>query len=289
MARRRRPKDQRSPATAALLGLTIFTRSSIAGTTTVRAALRNPAFLHNPQAYRKPPPGGCIVDAVAAARDGVTSRRSCGMVRSLPGRKAFNCERGTNWKLGDGAGYGAAFGEGGSGRRAREGANKGGSDGRRKEDDDASSGKERAPTASSAVGKEGNRGFSSSSLRRMRQRAKAKIKAMPAVLDPAGAGRKKVLGSSVKNKVDKMEAGNINKEGADDGGEPAVGRRRSWGPGAVGSALCSAVFGRPVRFFQRRVDACKSFVASRERVHWASLAMATYIVTTSVVPRLAAL
>lgn len=264
MTRRSRPNDQRSPATATLLGLTLFTRSSIAGTT-ARAALR-PAFLQYPPAFRKPPDN---VDGTA--HDSVT-RRCYGVVRSLPGRKAFNDKRGTRWKLGEGAGYGAAFGQGSSGR-ARD--SNGGSGNRRKDD---ASGEASVPTSSSAVGKEGNR--SSSSLRRMRQRAKAKIKAIPGVLDPSGAGRKKKRGSA--NKV-KKKAGNINK-GADDG-EPD---RPSWGPGALGSALCSAVFGRPVRFFQRKVDACKSFVASRERIHWASLGMATYIITTSVVPRLGA-
>lgn len=138
-------------------------------------------------------------------------------------------------------------------------------------------------------------------LRRMRRRAKAKIKAIPArVLDSSPGGRRAET-SRVKNAPRALIGfgGNSGSgsgssshskgvEGAaDSGGEGRGGRRRrrrGWGAGAVGSA----VFGTPASFVRRKVAACKSFVTSRERVHWASLAMATYIFTTSVVPRLPA-
>lgn len=136
-------------------------------------------------------------------------------------------------------------------------------------------------------------------LRRVRRRAKAKIKAIPArILDsssPGGRRRrsKKTSGKKRPQRARLFSFGRRSSESggvagvADGGGEDRGGRgrqRRSWGVGAVGSA----VFGTPARFVRRKVDACKSFVTSRDRVHWASLAMAVYIFATSVAPRVPA-
>eukprot|EP00903_Cladosiphon_okamuranus_P006910 g6725.t1 len=125
--------------------------------------------------------------------------------------------------------------------------------------------------------------------RRMRRRARAKIKATPVATrgQPAKMGdvtngpRARIgFGGSIGGSRDVAGV-------ADDCGEGRGGRRRqrrSWGVGAIGSA----VFRTPARFAGRKVRACKSFVTSRQPVHWASLAMAAYIFTTSLVPRLPA-
>lgn len=143
-------------------------------------------------------------------------------------------------------------------------------------------------------------------LRRMRRRAKAKIKSIPALMVDSSysvGGRRGETEKSGEHNHTAADAGAAavkgnsssgNKRGR--GGQKRRRRKkikskserkskdRNWGVGAVGSA----VFGRPVRFVRRNVDACKSFVGSRERIHWASLFMATYILSTSVVPRLPA-
>lgn len=136
-------------------------------------------------------------------------------------------------------------------------------------------------------------------LRRMRRRAKAKIKTIPTparVLDsPPGGGGRRAKISGVKNRPRARidfgrsgggSGGSRDEAGVADGGGEGRGgdrrQKRSLGVGAVGSA----VFGTPARFVRRKVYACRSFVASLPRVHWASLAMAMYIFTTSVVPRL---
>lgn len=125
-------------------------------------------------------------------------------------------------------------------------------------------------------------------LRRMRRKSNAKIKSTPPILSeerPAErrarkSNKKKRVGSSAAADVAQLarnKARNVDKTGTE---------RQEWGK-SWGGEICGAVFGRPTRFFRRKVDACKSFVASRQRIHWASLGMAAYIATTSVVPRLA--
>lgn len=132
-------------------------------------------------------------------------------------------------------------------------------------------------------------------LRRMRRRAKARIKAIPARVLDSSPGDGRATTSGAKNRPrPRVRSGrrsnsSSNNSGgvADSDGECLDGRsrqRRRWGVGAVGSA----VFGAPTRFVRRKADACKSFVTSRQRVHWASLVMATYIFVTSVIPRLPA-
>eukprot|EP00752_Nemacystus_decipiens_P006860 g6162.t1 len=137
-------------------------------------------------------------------------------------------------------------------------------------------------------------------LRRMRRRAKAKIRAIPArALDSSPGGlRPDTTGVKDRWRAQVGFGGGSRSSGSssdcrdvagvvDSGGEGRGGHRRQrkgWDVGAVGSA----VLGTPVRFVRRKVGACKSFVTSRERIHWASLAMAAYIFTTSVVPRLPA-
>ncbi len=143
-------------------------------------------------------------------------------------------------------------------------------------------------------------------LRRARRRANAKIKAVPAgVLDAsAAAGANATRG--LTNTASSSGSGGVSGGGGGGGGggptnggsvgevAARVGSGESRGTkektarrrgGTVG-AVCGAVIGTPARFVRERVDTCKQFVKSRERVHWANLAMAAYIFTTSVVPRL---
>lgn len=154
-------------------------------------------------------------------------------------------------------------------------------------------------------GKTNETGRKRAMLRRMRRRAKAKIKAIPTLkLDSSGERGGATKKSGMKNSSKKpkprinigrrSDADTAPVEGNSSGDRRRGGQRkrnskrksksksRGWGVGAVGSA----VFGRPVRFVRRNLDTCKSFVSSRERIHWASLFMATYILSTSVVPRL---
>lgn len=219
--------------------------------------------------------------------------RFSGAVRPVPGGRAVcetpaastsNTRRSESvWRLGA-AGYGSAFGKGSSDNEQENEQEK---EEVREEPIRnrvsaaaklAASAASEASSAAALLAAELNRESQSkrATLWRTRRRARAKIKAAPAAAigssAPAERGvRKAAVNTGVK-------ARNVNL-----GGDDAVsGRseRRSWG-GAIGSA----VFGTPTRFFRRRVDACKSFVTSRERVHWVSLVMALYIATTSIAPR----
>lgn len=209
------------------------------------------------------------------------------------------------------AGYGTAFGTG------RSGDDDGDSDGDEQEGGNesdaaaaaaaATAGAEArtpaapaAPAAPSELGNHSEGALKNPLLHRIRRRSKAKIKATPAAaaLDHAASPRAKRAAAAsgngsikeMKNKKRRLKAKGRNINMAGGGGRSGSGRGGDLTgerePMSWPAAVCSAVFGTPARLVQRRVDACKSFVASRERVHWASLGMAVYILTTSVVPRL---
>lgn len=126
--------------------------------------------------------------------------------------------------------------------------------------------------------------------RLMRRRANAKIRAIPA---SASATRGAVTDNRVaRPKQDKEEASRHEKQTAsrrrtrtDHSSSPSPSKSGG-GPKSWGIAICNAVLERPKRYVKGRVDACKLFVATRERVHWASLGMALYIASTTVVPRI---
>lgn len=99
-------------------------------------------------------------------------------------------------------------------------------------------------------------------LRRMRRKTKAKIKAIP-------------VGSSSRRDGWKDRNRFFNVNFADARAATASGLR-NWG-GAVGNVVVR----KPLGYFRRKADSCRSFIASRERIHWVSLAMATYIIATS--------
>ncbi|CBN77984.1 trypsin-like serine protease [Ectocarpus siliculosus] len=202
------------------------------------------------------------------------------------------------------AGYGAAFGQG-DGKEKEDEEEK-------EEEDVAAKSKRLLQRAAAAVRtadqgqqrdqgeQEGERMRKRDVFRRRRRRANAKIQAVP-VLDSSceqtaggGSAEAPILNFGQRGRSRNSSSGACSSGAAVDvaaagGGhgsskiEPKKDRRR-WGPAAVGSA----VFVTPVRFVRRKVDDCRSFVVSRERVHWASLAMASYIFATSVLPRLPA-
>lgn len=91
-------------------------------------------------------------------------------------------------------------------------------------------------------------------LRRKRRKTKAKIKAIP-----VGSSSQRD-GSRVRNRFF-----NIN----------FVDAR------AATAAVGRIVVRKPLGYFRRKTNSCKSFIASRERIHWVSLVMATYIIATS--------
>lgn len=201
------------------------------------------------------------------------------------------------------AGYGAAFGQGDGEKKDEE---------EKEEEDVAAKNKRLLQRAAAAVRtadqgqqrdqgeQEGERMRKRDVFRRRRRRANAKIQAVP-VLDSSceqtaggGSAEAPILNFGRRGRSRNSSSGAssssaaVHVAAAGDGGgsskiEPKKDRRR-WGPAAVGSA----VFVTPVRFVRRKVDDCRSFVVSRERVHWASLAMASYIFATSVLPRLPA-
>lgn len=91
-------------------------------------------------------------------------------------------------------------------------------------------------------------------LRRMRRKTKAKIKAIP-------------VGSSIQRDGSRVRNRFFNINVAD--------------ARAATAAVGNVVVRKPLGYFRRKANSCKSFIASRERVHWVSLAMATYIIATS--------
>lgn len=292
---RRRPRERR--ATAALLALVLSRPAARALCPSSLARTNNSNAL---RASTRPQ---------TAATGATSSSLPRGRASHLGGRSTV-AGAGTSWRL-QAAGYGTAFG---AGRNDDDGS----------DDDEQERGDEsdtqmsaaaataaaataaadaRAAAAARAAPSEvGNDSLKPSVLQRMRRRSKAKIKASTpsaAVLEPASSRRSKRAAaapprissnSTRENKKRRIKgkgrninlAGSGDRDGGSGRGLKTGGReRKSWA-----GAVCNAVFGTPKRFVQRRVEACKAFVESRERVHWASLGMAIYILTTSVVPRL---
>ena len=105
-------------------------------------------------------------------------------------------------------------------------------------------------------------------LRRMRRKERAKIKVIPDASN-SKKGSNRVVREKVQN-VKMTEAT-----------APVVSSRRGWGAG-----VRDTVVGKPLRFLGRNLDACRAFIASRERIHWVSLGMAIYIASSSLRPRL---
>lgn len=292
---RRRPRERR--ATAALLALVLSRPAARALCPSSLARTNNSNAL---RASTRPQ---------TAATGATSSSLPRGRASHLGGRSTV-AGAGRSWRL-QAAGYGTAFG---AGRNDDDGS----------DDDEQERGDEsdtqmsaaaataaaataaadaRAAAAARAAPSEvGNDSLKPSVLQRMRRRSKAKIKASTpsaAVLEPASSRRSKRAAaapprissnSTRENKKRRIKgkgrninlAGSGDRDGGSGRGLKTGGReRKSWA-----GAVCNAVFGTPKRFVQRRVEACKAFVESRERVHWASLGMAIYILTTSVVPRL---
>lgn len=91
----------------------------------------------------------------------------------------------------------------------------------------------------------------------------------------------------------KIKATPIAKAGGDDDG--ALSAANLGGGGGIGvvvkrirevpAAVGDVVWGRPARYVRGRVEACRVFLVSRRRIHWLTVGMAAYIVTTTVAPR----
>eukprot|EP00904_Undaria_pinnatifida_P004464 jgi/Undpi1/14018/HiC_scaffold_9.g03669.m1 len=299
---RRRPRERR--ATAALLALVLSRPAARALCPSSLARTNNSNAL---RASTRPQ---------TAATGATSSSLPRGRASHLGGRSTV-AGAGTSWRL-QAAGYGTAFG---AGRNDDDGSDD--DELERGDESDAqmsaaaataaaatAAADARAAAAARAAPSEvGNDSLKPSVLQRMRRRSEEKIKASTpsaAVLEPASSRRSKRAAAAPprnssnstrenKKRRIKGKGRNINLAGSGDrdGGsgdrDGGIGRglktggreRKSWA-----GAVCNAVFGTPKRFVQRRVEACKAFVESRERVHWASLGMAIYILTTSVVPRL---
>ncbi|CAM9693783.1 unnamed protein product [Ectocarpus sp. 13 AM-2016] len=295
--RRRKREINNATAVASLLGLALSRSTSEA----LRPAFVGPV-INAPHVSAKAASGaaGSVqhCSLLPVRRDGSIGRAA----RSYGNRE---CARILRLRA---AGYGAAFGRG-DGKEKEDEEEK-------EEEDVAAKNKRLLERAAAAVrtadqGRQRDQGEQGENMRqgermekrdvfgRRRRRANAKIQAVP-VLDSsceltAGGGSPEApilnfgrRGGSCNSNSGASSSGVVDVATAGGGGgsgkiEPKMDRRR-WGPAAVGSAI----FGMPMRFVRRKVDDCRSFVVSRERVHWASLAMASYIFATSVLPRLPA-
>ncbi|CAM9867084.1 unnamed protein product, partial [Scytosiphon promiscuus] len=270
MARCRRPRERPATAAVAILGL------ALSRTTT--EALQPTSLLSSRKTASEVVPAGAVEPRPSFP---VVGGRPSTALAAFPS----SARRGAHdWRIGA-AGYGPAFGH-------RDGSEDEETAAAADDDDDgvaASKNKrliQRAAAAARATGSEARRAMTAghqqdqqqreeagrkpSMVRRIRRRAKAKIRAIPAGEAPSSA--------NVEGGAAVPAAANRNPETV----RGQKKKRRTWGFAAVGDA----VVGRPSRLVRRKVDGCKSFIGSRQRVHWASLAMATYIFATSVVPRL---
>ncbi|CAM9716163.1 unnamed protein product, partial [Hapterophycus canaliculatus] len=297
MARCRRPRERPATAAVAILGLAL-SRSTT-------EALRPTSLLSS----RKTASGGAVAAVQHRSSFPAVGVRGSTVLAALPS----SGQRGALvWRL-EAAGYGPAFGQRDGSEDEENAAAAAAAAAKNKRLIQRAA----AAAAARATGSEVSTAMSAGCqqdkqqreetgkkrqmVRRVRRRAKAKIQAIlpddtcssahveRGAAVPSAATRTintAVTGSGSASSASSASSG-VAEEASVIGGstKSSSGRRkkrRNWGVGAVGDV----VVGRPSRYVRRKIDRCKSYIGSRQRVHWASLAMATYIFATSVVPRL---